>query len=122
MAKSSGSRPKRNDLRLCVDIYSANKVVTRTRFPTLTVDDLHVKLKGASVFTKLDLSSAFHQVELDESSRYITAFQSDTKIKRYTRLISGVISAAEELQHHVRKILSDINGVLNIADDILIYA
>ena len=58
----------------------ANKAITRTRSPTPTDEDLLVKLKGSAVFTKSDLVSAFNQMELDESSRYMTAFQSDTKI------------------------------------------
>ena len=87
---------------------AANKAITRTRYPTPTVEDLLVKLKGSKVFTKLDMVSAFHQLELDESSRYITAFQTDTKIKRFTRLIFEVNSASEELQHKLQTILADI--------------
>ena len=64
----------------------ANKAITRTRYPTPEVEDVLVKLKESTVFTKLDLVSAFHQAELDESSRYMTAFQSDTKIKRFRYL------------------------------------
>ena len=110
------------DVRICLDMRCANKAITRTRFPTPTVDDLLVKLKGSAVFTKLDLKSAFHQLELDETSRHMTAFQTDTKVKRYTRLIFGANSAAEELQQALRLVLADIDGSLNIADDILIYA
>jgi len=109
-------------IRLCVDMRCANKAIQRTRYPTPTVDDLKTKLQGSEIFTKLDMRSAFHQLELAEESRYITAFQSDTKIKRFTRLIFGANSAAEELQHVIRALISDINGVINIADDLLIYA
>ena len=89
--------------------------------PTPTVDDLIVKLRGAKRFTKLDLKSAFHQIELSEESRYITAFRSEDRVKRYRRLIFGANNAAEELQHALNIVLSDIDGVTNIADDILIY-
>ena len=68
------------------------------------------------------MASAFHQIELDQDSRFITAFQSDTRIKRFKRLIFGVNSAAEELQHALETILADIPGASNIADDILIFA
>lgn len=109
-------------IRLCVDMRCANKAIKRTRYPTPTVDDLKTKLKGANLFTKLDMRSAFHQLELSKESRYITAFQSDIRIKRFTRLIFGVNSAPEELQHVIRALISDIEGVINIADDLLIYA
>ena len=101
---------------------AANKAITRTRYPTPTVDDLLLKPKGSKIFTKLDMASAFHQIELDQDSRFITAFQSDTRIKRFKRLIFGANLAAEELQHALQTILADIPGATNIADDILVFA
>ena len=43
----------------------ANKAITRTRCPTPAIDDLSVKLKGSKVFSKLDMTLAFQQIELD---------------------------------------------------------
>ena len=115
--------PKDEDnIRICVEMRTANKAIARKQYPTPTVDDLLVKLKGSKSFTKLDMASAFHQIELDQDSRFITAFQSDTRIKRFKRLIFGVNLAAEELQHALQTILADIPGATNIADDILIFA
>ena len=115
--------PKSNgDIRICIDMRAANKAIGRTRFPTPTLDDVIIKLKDAAVFSKLDLQSAFHQLELTPDSRSITTFQTETEIKRFTRLIFGVNSAQEELQNVLRQILRDIEGAINIADDILIYA
>ena len=68
------------------------------------------------------MASAFHQIEPDQDSRFITDFQSSTCIKRFKRLISGVNSAVEELQHALQAILADIPGATNIAYDILIFA
>ena len=101
----------------------ATKAITRTRYPTSTVNDLFVKLNGSKIFTKLDMTPAFHQIELDQDSRFITAFQSDICIKRSKRLIFGLNSAAEELQHALQTIfrLADIPGTTNIANDILIF-
>ena len=62
-------------LRLCINMRNANTAIERTRFPIATLDDLIFKLTGAKYFTKLDLNCAFHQLELHEDSRYITAFQ-----------------------------------------------
>ena len=100
---------------------NANKAIGRTRYPTPTVDDLQVKLAKASRFSKLDLNNAFHQLELEESSRYITAFQTEDRIKQFKCLSFGINSASEELQHALRELLADIDGATNIADDILIY-
>ena len=72
----------------------ANKTIKRTRYPTPTVEDILAKVKGAKVFTKLDLKSAFHQIEMTPESRKMTTFQSETRIKRYTRLMFGANSAS----------------------------
>ena len=74
---------KGDNIRVCIDMREANKAITPVRYPTPKVEDLLVKLKVSAVFSKLDLVSAFHQIELNESSRYMTTFQSDTKIKRF---------------------------------------
>ena len=50
------------------------------------VDDWLVKLKGSKCFTKLDMKTAFHQIELDQDSQSITAFKSDICIKRFKHL------------------------------------
>ena len=122
MAKSIGNCTySENNIGICVDMHAANKATKRTRYPTPTVDDLLVKLKESHFFTKLDKASAFHPIELGQDSQFITGFQSGTRIKCFKRLIFGVNSAAEELQHALQTILADIPGATNIADDILIF-
>ena len=68
------------------------------------------------------MTQTFHQVEHDHDSGFVTAFQSDTRIKRFKGLIFGVNSAAEELQHAVQTILADIPGTTNTAEDIFIFS
>ena len=109
-----------NTIRLCTDMRNANKAIETIRFPTPTVDDITFQLKNAQSFTKLDLNVAFHQ--LDEQSRYITAFQIEDCIERFKRLIFGLNSAPKQLHHCLQILLVDISGVINIADDILIFA
>lgn len=56
-------------------------------------------LNGATVFSKLDLSSGYHQLELEDSSRYITTFSTHVGLRRYKRLIFGLSSSAEIFQN-----------------------
>ena len=100
----------------------ANTGIGRNYFPTPTIDDLIFKLKGTKYFTKWDVNSSFHQLELYKDSRYITAFQTEYRTKRFKRLIFGLISPSEHTQHYLQMILADILGTINIADDILIFA
>ena len=45
-----------DDVRVCIDMRYSNEAVTLTRYPTPTVDDLLVSLRGSKVFTKHDRS------------------------------------------------------------------
>ena len=59
-------KPKQqNQIRLCVDMRAVNTAIKRERHVTPTIDDIIAKLNGAQIFSKLDLNSGYHQVELD---------------------------------------------------------
>jgi hypothetical protein len=67
--------PKANsDIRICVDMRCANKAVQRERFPMPNIEEIIQQMNGSSVFSRLDLSQSFHQIELDEQLRFITTF------------------------------------------------
>ncbi len=80
------------------------------------------ELNGAQYFSKLDLSQAYHQLELDEHSRYITTFSTHLGLFRpYKRLNYGTNAAAERFQYTLQTKLQEQKGVKNIADDIIVY-
>lgn len=72
-------------------------------------------------FCKLDLSAAYHQLELDESSRYITTFSIHIGLHRYKRLLFGVNAASEIFQTVIADLLANIPGARNLSDDIIVY-
>ena len=109
------------DIRLCVDLRKANAAIIRERIPIPTVDEVLENLNGSAVFSKLDLCLGFHQIELDEDSRDITTFATHDGLFRYKRLSFGVNSAPEKYQQIVRQVVSDINWVQNIADDLIVH-
>ena len=75
-----------------------NSAINRVRHPIPTVDDIRLELNGAKWFSKLDLSQAYHQLELEENSRYITTFTTHEGLFRYKRLNYGTNAAAEIFQ------------------------
>ncbi len=114
--------PKKDgDVRLCVDMRMPNKAIQRERHPTPTVDDLILKLNGATVFTKLDLRSGYHQLSLAEESRHITTFATHKGLHRYKKLNFGTNSASEIFQHVISEQIRDIPNAINISDDIIIF-
>ncbi len=114
--------PKKDGgVRLCVDMRQANSAINRVRHPIPTVDDIRLELNGAKWFSKLDLCQAYHQLELEENSRYITTFTTHEGLFRYKRLNYGTNAAAEIFQFTLQQQLRGLHGVRNIADDIIVY-
>ena len=114
--------PKKDGgVRICVDMRCANEAIKRVRHPIPTVDDVSFELNGAQYFSKLDLSQAYHQLELEEESRYITTFSTHFGLYRYKRLNYGTNAAAEIFQYTLQAQLQALKGVKNIADDIIVY-
>ena len=113
--------PKKNgEIPLCVDMRAANKAIKRVRHPIPTVKDISIDLNGATVFSKLDLSQAYHQLELAPKSRHITTFTTHMGLFRYNILNYGTSSAAEMFQHMLQTSLQGLQEVRNIADDVII--
>ena len=114
--------PKKDgDTRICVDMREANQAISRQRHVMPTLSDFKAEMNGSKYFSKIDLKQAYHQLELMEESRYITTFSTHEGLFRYKRLNYGTNSAAEIFQNIFQRSLSDIQGVKNIADDIIIH-
>ena len=108
-------------LRLCGD-YSCtiNKFSTLEPYPVPTLEDLMGKLQGGKKFTKLDLSKAYHQLELSPESKKYTTINTTKGLYQYNRLPFGVTSAVTIFQRTMENMLSDLPGCVVYIDDILI--
>ena len=114
--------PKKDgNVRICVDMRLPNEAIKRVRHPIPTEKDISVELNGAKYFTKLDLTQAYHQLVLDEQSRYITTFSTHIGLFRYKRLNYGTNASAEIFQYVLQRELQGLHGVRNIADDIIVF-
>jgi hypothetical protein len=50
--------------RMCVDYHSLNEVTIKNKYSLPRIDDLFDQLKGAYVFSKIDLQSGYHQLKI----------------------------------------------------------
>ena len=107
-------------VRLCVDLRAVNQAIVADVFPLPHFEDLLTKLEGAKVFSKLDALSAYHQVELSEDSRDLTAFITPWGLFRFKRVPFGLASAPAAFQRMMEKILEGIDGAIIYLDDVLI--
>ena len=101
-------------VRICVDMRRANKAIMRERFIVPSLDDLIHDLNGCVTFSRLDLAAAFQQLEISPECRYVSRFATFW-------LFFGINCATEMFQAVMQQVLSGLQGVRCICDDILVY-
>lgn len=109
------------DLRLCVDMRQANRAIKREHFVMPTVDDILPRMNAANFFTRLDVKDAFHQIELEETSRSITTFITHRGMYRYKRLMFGISCAPEQYQKIMGQLLAGCDNCVHYIDDIIVF-
>ena len=108
-------------LRICLDPRDLNRAIKRHHYPMPTVDEVLSKLGGATVFSKLDASSGYWQVKVDEESAKLLAFNTPFGRYCFKRLPFGIHSAAEIFQKKVAEIIDGIGNAENDQDDIIVF-
>ena len=115
MPKPSGK------VRICVDMKPLNKNVTREFHPLPAIDETLAQLSGARIFTKLDGNAGFWQIPLAKESRPPTTFITPFGRYQFNALSFGITSAPELFQKRKNALLCNMNGVLCLMDDVLVY-
>ena len=109
-----------DDIRITLDAKNLNKAVQASSFPIPRQEDIKVKLSGNKLFSKLDLKSAFWQLELSPESRQYTVFHANGKLYRYKRLVMGIKSAQGELNAALQPLFAHLPQAHVIHDDLVI--
>ena len=108
-------------VRICGDCkQTTNPALHVPEHPMPTGDDLFTQLNGGEKFTKLNFSLAYQQVLLDEESRQYVTFITHLGLYCYTRLPFGVASSAAIFQKIMASVISGLQGVSGILDDLII--
>ena len=113
---------KNGSVRICTDFKKLNAAVKRERYVLPTLEDILHRLKGSSIYSKLDATSGFWQIPLEEKSAKLTTFITPYGRYFYRRLPQGISSAPEIFQRTVDEILSGESNALCFFDDILVFS
>ena len=125
-----GEPPKR---RLCVNFRKVNdlqqEVITAGKtkgqisiHPLPKIDEMYVKLKGAKVFSTIDLRSRYHHIALGKSSRAKTAFVTPFGKYKFLMVPFGLAQAPAYFQLLMNKVLKGLKFAMTYLDDIIIFS
>ena len=114
-------QPKKDGgVRICVDMRAANRAIACEKHAMPNIEEVLSQVNGMRFFAKIDLRSAFEQVELAPESRRISRFRTADGIFQYRRLFFGINAAPERFNALIRKLLEGLPGQIKATDDILI--
>lgn len=118
-------KPKKNaEFRLCVDYRRLNEVTVKDMYPMPKVDEVLEALGGATIFTKLDALSGYHQIKMREEDVEKTAFACREGLFEFFRMPFGLVNAPATFQRAINKVLSKFlnKSVMVYMDDVIIYS
>ena len=109
--------------RLCVDYSTGlNNTLRLHHHPLPVPEDIFATLNGGQVFSQIDLSDAYLQVELDEESKQLCNISTHRGVYAYQRLPFGIKSAPGIFQEIMSKMLAGLPFATAYLDDIIVVS
>ncbi len=98
--------PKRDGtLRLCVDYRGLNSMTIKNRYPLPLIDEIHDRLSGARVFTKVDVKNAYYRLRIREGDEWETAFRTRYGLFEYLVMTFGLTNAPASFHSYIHRVL-----------------
>ncbi|KAK1653008.1 hypothetical protein QYE76_070813 [Lolium multiflorum] len=110
--------------RLVVDYRPLNAVTIKNKYPLPRINDLFDQLSGATVFSKMDLRSGYHQIKIRTEDIPKTAFMTRYGLYEYTVMSFGLTNAPATFMRLMNSVFMEYldKFVIIYIDDILVYS
>jgi hypothetical protein len=107
-----------------MDYCALNEATIKNKYPLPRIDDLLNQLRGACVFSKIDLRSGYHQLKVRECDIPKTAFVSRYGLYEYTVMSFGLTNEPAYFIYLTNKVFMEYldKFVVVFIDDILVYS
>ncbi len=115
-------RKTNGKIKLITNFISLNKKTVKEVYPFPSVEDQLHNLKGAEIFSQIDLDRGFYQIEINEEDRYKTGFVLPFGHFEYCRLPFGMANSPGTFQRAIDGIIGELEYCKIFVDDILIYS
>ncbi len=115
---------KDGGLRPCIDYRALNSQTTKLPYPLPLVPAALEELRGARIFSKLDLRSSYNLVRIREGDEWKTAFITPSGHYEYLVMPYGLSNAPSIFQEFMNEVFRELlhRSVIVYIDDILIYS
>lgn len=120
MGKQNGDCGYTQKNFICMVSKALNRAIKRDHYPLLTVEKVVSRMPNTKCFFVLDANQGFWQIKLDDESSRLCAFNTPIGHYWFLRLPFGISSAPKVFQRAVAQIIQDLDGVVNIIDDLLV--
>lgn len=117
-------KKKDGTARLCVDYRALNDVTVKNKYLLPRIDDLFDQLSGATVFSKIDLRSRYHQLKIRDENIPKMAFTTQYGLFEFTIISFGLTNVLAYFMNLINKVYIKYldKFVVVFIDDILIYS